>query len=139
MHTHPVCLGTGEGLCFATSLPVRNIVIIAGNMWNPSAVAIRPTLVCLSCAASADASRRFCQDSACQAIQTICSHQREHPRLKPCKSKASWINGRYCDQETTVLLLALDNGREGTGSLQFCFQMQEVLKIMLNLLVTCYH
>lgn len=89
VHTHTVCLGTGEGFCFAPSLLVRNIAVMAGNTWRRSTAAIRPTLGRLSRAASAGASRLFCQDSSCQAIQTICSHQQEHPRPKPCRSKAS--------------------------------------------------
>lgn len=116
VHTHTVCLGTGEGFCFAPSLLVRNIAVMAGNTWHRSAAAIRPTLGRLSWAASAGASRLFCQDSSCQAIQTICSHQQEHPRPKPCRSKASYINGRYGDQETTWLLLDLNNGGGGKGS-----------------------
>lgn len=50
-----VCLETGEGFCFATSLLERNIAVIARNMWHQSAVSIKPTFRCLSCAASADA------------------------------------------------------------------------------------
>lgn len=77
VHT-PVCLlvGNRKGFCCATSLSGKGIAVITvKHVVSKQQWQLCHHLDVCAMAASADALRLFCQDSACQTTQTICSHQ----------------------------------------------------------------
>lgn len=105
-HSQVICLQTGEGFCpkpVCDSLAVIRREHVASKQWRQ----LGHHLEVCAVAASADASRPSCQNSACQTTQTICSHQQEDPDPGPFRREASYINGRLCGLETHSLCLAL--------------------------------